>query len=93
VSQATKPATQTTAESEPTSIRDAAAGPRDPVWEGQLGLFREEKATVIQRFEKAYLEKLFAHHHRNITHAAAAAGVERHHLRKLLRKHGLLPPK
>ncbi len=64
----------------------------DALWSGHLGLFREEKVLVVDRFERAYLERLHKEHAGNLTHAAAAAGIERHHLRKLLRKHGIIAP-
>lgn len=56
---------------------------------GSLDLFKEAKQTAIEAFERAYLERLLRQAGRNLTRAAAFAGLERHNLRALLRKHGL----
>jgi len=45
-----------------------------------------------RRFEKRYLQAVFAQHGQNITHAAHHAGIGRRHMRELLRKHGILDP-
>ena len=39
--------------------------------------------------ERAYLEDLVTHHGKSISSAARAAGIDRKHLRDLLKKHGL----
>ncbi|HVT08416.1 MAG TPA: sigma-54 dependent transcriptional regulator [Polyangia bacterium] len=62
----------------------APAGPADP-----LGLFKEEKARVLAAFEERYLTALLARHNNNITASAAAAGLDRVHLLRLLDKHNL----
>jgi DNA-binding NtrC family response regulator len=59
--------------------------------DGPIGRFRETKRSVIDEFERAYLERLIARTGGNVTRAAAIAGVERHYLRNLLRRQGLRP--
>ncbi|MBI5534800.1 MAG: sigma 54-dependent Fis family transcriptional regulator [Deltaproteobacteria bacterium] len=51
--------------------------------------FKEAKRTLIDEFERGYLDRLLTRAGRNLSRASALAGVERHHLRDLLRKHGL----
>lgn len=75
-----------------TSPKRPAPTAMTPDWNGELGLFREEKQAVIDKFEEAYLRALHEAHEGNLTHASAHAGIERHHLRKLLRKYGLIAP-
>jgi DNA-binding NtrC family response regulator len=55
----------------------------------ELGLFKEEKAQVINTFEERYLRSLLTRHGNNITASALAAGLDRVHLLRLLYKHGL----
>ena len=55
----------------------------------ELGLFKEEKARVIDTFEEGYLRSLLTRHRNNITASALAAGLDRVHLLRLLYKHGL----
>lgn len=57
--------------------------------ECQIGLFQEEKATHISRFEKSYLSNLMEHALGNVSEAARIAGKERRALGKLLKKHGI----
>ena len=54
-----------------------------------LPLFKEAKRTLIDEFERDYLARLIARADNNLSRASALAGIERHHLRDLLRKHGL----
>lgn len=54
-----------------------------------LSLFRDAKQTAIADFERVYLMRLLARADGNLSRAAAFAGLERHNLRALLRKHGL----
>ena len=61
----------------------------EPTTPGRRGLFRDEKAEVLDRFEREYLAEVFEQHDGNITRSAAMAGLERHHFRALLKKHGL----
>ncbi|MEM9492607.1 MAG: hypothetical protein AAGC55_25890, partial [Myxococcota bacterium] len=50
--------------------------------------FNEAKAAVVAEFERSYLSQLMAEH--TSLHAAAqAAGMDRKHLRILLRRHDL----
>mgnify|MGYP002147621017 CR=1 FL=1 len=60
---------------------------------GALEPFKEAKRTCIDEFEKTYLEHLLERTANNISQAAALAGLERHSLRELLRKHGLYQTK
>lgn len=56
-----------------------------------LGLpFKEAKEQWIQVFERRYLAGVFAAKEGNITHAADHAGINRRHMRTLLRKYGIL---
>jgi DNA-binding protein Fis len=52
-------------------------------------MFKEAKRTTIEEFERDYLARLLSRAKNNLSRASALAGVERHHLRDLLRKHGL----
>ncbi|MBI2388496.1 MAG: sigma 54-dependent Fis family transcriptional regulator [Deltaproteobacteria bacterium] len=56
---------------------------------GELGRFKDVKRTLIDEFERDYLQRLLAKTGNNLSKAAQIAGVERHHLRDLFRKHGL----
>lgn len=51
--------------------------------------FKEAKRTLIDEFERAYLLRLMERTNQNISKAATLAGVERHNLRDLLKKHSL----
>jgi DNA-binding NtrC family response regulator len=66
-----------------TESTDPAAG------DTALPLFKEAKRTLIDEFERDYLERLVTRAGKNLSRASALAGIERHHLRDLLRKHGL----
>ena len=52
--------------------------------------FKEAKERWNDRFERQYLADVFEACGRNITHAAARAGINRRHFRELLHKHGLV---
>lgn len=54
--------------------------------------FKGAKRTAVDDFEMAYLQRLMAKTSGNITTAASLAGIERHYLRSLLKKHGLRSP-
>jgi DNA-binding NtrC family response regulator len=56
----------------------------------ELRSFRDAKAEAVERFERAYLTQLMAGFDR-LSKAAVAAGMDRRHLRILLRRYGLLP--
>ncbi len=51
--------------------------------------FKEAKRDVVDDFERRYLERLMARADGNIAMGAGLAGLERHYLRSLLKKHGL----
>ena len=55
----------------------------------ELARFKEAKRTLIDEFERDYLSRLLQKTGNNLSKASQLAGVERHHLRDLLRKHGL----
>lgn len=55
----------------------------------ELGLFKQEKARIIDTFEEQYLRRLLERHEDNISASAVAAGIDRVHLLRLLYKHGL----
>jgi DNA-binding NtrC family response regulator len=51
--------------------------------------FRDAKRTVVEAFERAYLEDLLRRHRGNVTGAAEHSGMLRSALQRLLRKHDL----
>lgn len=51
--------------------------------------FRDAKRTVVEAFERAYLEDLLKRHGGNVTGAAETSGMLRSALQRLLRKHAL----
>jgi DNA-binding NtrC family response regulator len=51
--------------------------------------FKDAKRTVIDEFERRYLTRLLARSGKNVSRAAAIAGIERQSLRDLLKRHGL----
>lgn len=53
------------------------------------GAFATAKQRAVNRFERSYLEALMKRAGGNISRAAREAELARHHLRELLRKHGL----
>lgn len=54
--------------------------------------FKGAKRTAVDDFEQAYLQRLMTKTGGNVTTAASLAGIERHYLRQLLKKHGLRSP-
>ena len=56
---------------------------------GPMPMFKEAKRTAVEEFERDYLSRLLKRADNNLSRASALAGVERHHLRNLLRKRGL----
>jgi DNA-binding NtrC family response regulator len=66
----------------------AAAGAELPEADPRLP-FKEAKQRLVERFERPYLEKLLATTNGNVSAAARQAGLDRVHLLKLLRRHGL----
>jgi len=58
--------------------------------EGFLALpYKDAKEQLLDQFESLYWTRLHHQHGNNISHIAHAAKVDRHLVRKLLRKHGL----
>jgi DNA-binding NtrC family response regulator len=55
----------------------------------ELPDFKAAKRSLVDEFEKGYLASLLERSGDNLTRASAISGIERHHLRDLLRKHGL----
>jgi len=53
--------------------------------------FHQAKAQMIDRFERVYLMELMQQHGGNLSAASRASGLVRHHLRALLRRHGVDP--
>jgi DNA-binding NtrC family response regulator len=51
--------------------------------------YKEAKEQLLHRFEAMYMGRLFERHGNNISRIARDAGVDRHLVRKLLRKHGI----
>ncbi|MFO0737159.1 MAG: sigma 54-interacting transcriptional regulator [Labilithrix sp.] len=67
-----------------------ARRPSDPLSaEAPIESFKEAKRTVIDEFEREYLERLLSRAGTNVSKAAALAGIERQSLRDLLKRHGL----
>ncbi|MFC1611597.1 sigma 54-interacting transcriptional regulator, partial [Myxococcota bacterium] len=54
--------------------------------------FKEAKALVVAQFERRYLASIVAKYGKNLTKAAAHAGIDRGHFRELLQRHGLYEP-
>jgi transcriptional regulator with GAF, ATPase, and Fis domain len=77
-----------------------APAPEPPVGDGWLAQvfpadlldrpYKEVKEEVIGQLERLYLGALFRRHGNNISAIARDAGVDRHLVRILLRKHGML---
>jgi DNA-binding NtrC family response regulator len=55
--------------------------------------FQTAKAKLIEQFEQDYLRELMQEHRGNLSAASRTSGIVRHHLRRLLRKHGIDPAK
>jgi DNA-binding NtrC family response regulator len=51
--------------------------------------YTEAKRRAVDEFERVYLKELLHQHGDKMTKAAAAAGINRIYLYKLLRKHRL----
>ncbi len=51
--------------------------------------YREAKATVVDRFERAYVEEILARAGGNVSKAARDAKMDRTHLIELIKKHGI----
>ena len=53
--------------------------------------FHGAKHALVSQFETAYLRRLLAEHHGNVSRAARAAGKERRTFQRLIRKYNLTP--
>jgi DNA-binding NtrC family response regulator len=51
--------------------------------------FKEAKQKVLEVFEKEYLEDLVERNNHNLSAAAREAGIDRKHIRNLLKKYGI----
>ncbi|MGE0785402.1 MAG: sigma-54-dependent Fis family transcriptional regulator [Sandaracinaceae bacterium] len=51
--------------------------------------FKEAKERLMDAFERHYIHSLLAKHDGNVSRAASEAGVDRNHLARLAKKHGL----
>ncbi len=51
--------------------------------------FADARADALARFERGYLTDLLRRHHGSVVDAAAAAGIDRTHFYRLMRRHGL----
>jgi DNA-binding NtrC family response regulator len=71
---------------------EANAEPDESLPPESVREFKGAKRTAVDDFEMAYLQRLMAKTGGNITTAASLAGIERHYLRSLLKKHGLRSP-
>lgn len=58
----------------------------------QIEPFKAAKRTIIDDFERRYMARLMERTNNNLSHAAALAGLERHNLRDILKKHGIYRP-
>lgn len=76
-----------TAEQKRKDAQDETSAP--PIEGGPIAPFKHAKREAVDDFERSYLKKLLAYAGNNLTYAAAIAGLERHSLRALLKKHGL----
>ncbi|HUT78121.1 MAG TPA: sigma 54-interacting transcriptional regulator [Polyangia bacterium] len=81
-------------------VRAAAATPAGSVGTAGDGLalrvdtsrsFKDAKAEIVAVFERAYIEQALARTAGNISAAARESGVDRKHLERLIRKHGIQP--
>jgi DNA-binding NtrC family response regulator len=71
---------------------DAAGQAGGPAMSVRTDLpFKVAKGELVERFEKEYLADLVAKYKGNLSRASREAGLDRKHLRELLRKHGLDP--
>jgi len=57
--------------------------------ERDVAPFKDAKRSIVDAFEREYLEALVGRTGENLSRASILSGLDRHHLRELLRKHGL----
>jgi DNA-binding NtrC family response regulator len=56
-----------------------------------MGLpFKEAKQKIVEHFEKDYLAALLRRNNYNISKTAREAGIDRKHIRNLLKKYGII---
>ena len=68
----------------------ASIGASHPPPQGEaLVPFKQAKRSLIEEFEREYLQRLMARMGDNLSRASALAGIERHYLRNLIKKYGL----
>ncbi len=60
-----------------------------PAVDTSIQLYKDAKRTTLDEFERGYLQRLMVRAEGNLSHAALIAGLERHNLRELLKKHDL----
>jgi DNA-binding NtrC family response regulator len=75
-------------------VAPLGSGPTEWIADGMPSGFLDQtykraKEQILGHFEVLYLEHLISRHGMNISRIAADARLDRHHLRILLRKHGL----
>ena len=51
--------------------------------------YNEAKKAVVNRFTGTYITRLLERYHGNVSHAAAASGMQRQGLQRLMREHGI----
>ena len=56
--------------------------------DGEIPPFKDAKQTVVDAFERKYVERLLQRSGDNVSRAAALAGIERQSFRALLKRHG-----
>lgn len=90
------PRTGSATAAEPQGDQAQLIGSRVNLWApledaaGEFLPFRDAKDALIEDFEKIYLERLLAKNKQNISRAARQAQIDRRHLYRLLKKHGLM---
>ena len=65
------------------------AGPAEPSLDEP---YVEQRQQVMDTFERKYLQLAIERHQGNFSRAAAAAGIDRMYFKRLLKRHGLVPP-
>lgn len=79
----------TTCSTRPGAPATLESGVKRAAYDVPFGPLKESRRSCAEEFEKTYLRRLMEQTQGNLTRAAALAGVERHSLRELLRKHDL----
>jgi two-component system, NtrC family, response regulator GlrR len=71
----------------PRARAGAGEGPWEALVEGQTLPLREARAVWLDILERDYLRRLLERHHGEVPRAAEAAGIDRAHLYRLIRKY------